>query len=62
MERIFPRALVACIAEGRSPQLAEFEDVVAGVRRAFAGIAVASPGNLPEIIADIAFHGCRTCR
>jgi len=62
MERMFPRALVACIAEGRSPQLNEFEDLAATVlRQAFKGCAT-NGKRLAEVVADIAFHGRRTFR
>ena len=63
MERMFPHALVACIAEGRSPQLTEFEDLAATVlREAFAGLSTGCARKLANIVADVAFHGRRTVR
>ena len=63
MERMFPRALVACIAEGRSPHLAEFNDLSATVvRQAFSGRPGGCAKKLADVVADIAFHGRRTFR
>jgi len=63
MERIFPHALIACIATGRSPQLADFEHLADEIRgQAFAGLALEKAKHLAEIVADIAFHGRRTFR
>ena len=63
MHRIFPRPLVTCIAEGRSPHIAEFEDLAATVlRQSFAGCSRDNAAKFAERVADVAFHGRRTFR
>jgi|KBSSwiS6_1023812.scaffolds.fasta_scaffold17975_2 hypothetical protein len=63
MERIFAPALVACIAEGRSPHISEFEELVAAVlREAFVGVPTLAAKRCAELVADFAFHGARMFR
>lgn len=58
MHRIFPRALVACIAEARSPEPWEFEEVAAKVlREAFGGRAEARLRRLAGLVANEALRG-----
>ena len=63
MERIFPHALVACIAEGRSPHTGEFEEIMSRLlREALAGRPLAEARRLAKAMADMAFHGrCALC-
>jgi len=63
VQRVFPRPLIACIAEGRSPHLNEFDDLATRiVRESFANIASGKAKRLADLIADAAFHGRRTFR
>lgn len=63
MERIFPRALVACIAEGRPPKLSELQEVATNVlQQAFAGWSVDNARRLAEVVADAALNGRPTAR
>jgi hypothetical protein len=49
--------------EGRSPHLAEFQEVAAGVLRdAFAGLTIGNAKKQADVIADMAFHGRPTHR
>jgi len=58
MHRLFPRALVACIAEARSPEPWEFEEVAAKVlRETFGGRAEERFHRLAGLVAYKALTG-----
>jgi|GEM_PF-922201 len=62
MQGIFPRALVACISEGRSPTASEFDQLTANVLlQAFGNWSAAKAQRLAEVVADFAFNGYSTC-
>ena len=62
MQGVFPRALVACIAEGRSPTQSEFDQLTTNVlRQAFGNCSATKAQRLAEAVADFAFHGRSTC-
>ena len=58
MQRIFPRALVACISEARAPRPREIECVAAKVlREAFGGSAEERVQRLARQVANAALTG-----
>lgn len=63
MQPAFPRPLVACIAEGRSPTVNEFDQLTASVLlQAFGNCSAVKAQRLAEAVADFAFHGRPTFR
>jgi len=61
MQNVFPRVLVACIAEGRPAREAEFNDLAETIlQQAFQSRPVEAARKLAVIVADFAFHGRHT--
>jgi hypothetical protein len=58
MQRIIPRALLACISEARTPQPCEIECVAEKVlREAFGGSAEERVQQLARRVANVALRG-----
>jgi hypothetical protein len=61
MKRLFPRALVACIKEGRSPDSEEVTDLAAKImREAFGQRHNLSTQSAAKRLARVAFSGDRS--